>query len=684
MASQGEKSSGNEPGGGFNWRLLIPYLIVMIFLAYWMSTRENAGVHSLSYSAFKHQLQQGNVVEVTLQGQQITGLLKPGTKVAGAQSGGKAQGNGAAKSQNQSQSQNHGNAQSHNSSGSGQKQSNSGKAGQGNGNAQATATGNGGKPKGIPFTTTRPPLTDPQLLPLMQSHNVTIHAKTTGGSWWERLLVGTLPWILILGLLFYASWRMQQRMTGGQGGGGPFGVGKSRAKRFRKGSSNTTFDDVAGAENAKRDLHEIIDYLKDPQRYRTLGAKIPKGILLIGQPGTGKTLLAKAVAGEADVPFYSISGSEFIEMFVGVGASRVRDMFENAKREAPAVIFIDEIDSVGRARGTGLGGGHDEREQTLNQILSEMDGFEAHQTVVVLAATNRPDVLDSALLRPGRFDRKITMELPDKKARKAILAVHSRHVPLADDVDLEKIAGRTVGFAGADLENLVNEAALLAGRERRQTVDMAAFDRARDTIVLGQERDTILSDDEKRLVAYHESGHVLMASLLPHADPPDKVTIIPRGRALGATEQTQEEDRNNIRYSYALDWIGVMLGGRISEKLVFGEVSSGAEADLKQATRLARRMISQWGMNDTLGPVAFRHGEEHVFLGREMGHERDYSEHTARIIDDEVRKLIKNLEEKGEQLIQQHRDRLEALAERLLEKETLGTEEIAQITSGGS
>ncbi|HKJ07814.1 MAG TPA: ATP-dependent zinc metalloprotease FtsH [Gammaproteobacteria bacterium] len=679
MASQGDKSSGNEPSGGFNWRLLIPYLIVMIFLAYWMSTRENAGVESLSYSAFKHQLRQGNVIEVTLQGQEIQGLLKPGTKVAGAQSGGKSQqGNAPAKPQGQNS------GQIHSSGNSAHNQSGNGKAGTGNGKTQASGGRNGGKPKGIPFNTIRPPVSDPQLLSLLQSHNVTIHAKTTGGSWWERMLVGTLPWILILGLLFYASYRMQQRMTGGQGGGGPFGVGKSRAKRFRKDSSNTTFDDVAGAENAKRDLHEIIDYLKDPQRYRTLGAKIPKGILLIGQPGTGKTLLAKAVAGEADVPFYSISGSEFIEMFVGVGASRVRDMFENAKREAPAVIFIDEIDSVGRARGTGLGGGHDEREQTLNQILSEMDGFEAHQTVVVLAATNRPDVLDPALLRPGRFDRKVTMELPDRKARRAILAVHSRHVPLADDVDLEKIAGRTVGFAGADLENLVNEAALLAGRERRHTVDMAAFDRARDTIVLGQERDTILSDEEKRLVAYHESGHVLLASLLPHADPPDKVTIIPRGRALGATEQTQEEDRNNIRYSYALDRIGVMLGGRISEQLVFGEVSSGAEADLKQATRLARRMISQWGMNDTLGPVAFRHGEEHVFLGREMGHERDYSEHTARIIDDEVRKLIKGMEEKGEVLLKQHRDRLETLAERLLEKETLGTEEIAQITSGAS
>lgn len=657
MAAQADKPPANQPPRpSLNWRLVVGYLLVMLLLAYWMSTRQNAGIETLSYSAFKHQLLLGNVVEVTLKGQQIQGLLKPSaksTKRAGA-----AQPT----------------AQPPKSQAGTQKSANAPQRA----TQSATPKTHGRATKNIPFTTTRPPLADPQLLPLLEAHHVTVRAQTSGGSWWAQLLVGTLPWILILGVLFYASWRMQQRMTGGQGG--PFGVGKSRAKRYSKGISDTTFDDVAGAENAKRDLHEIIDYLKEPERYRVLGAKIPKGILLIGPPGTGKTLLAKAVAGEADVPFFSISGSEFIEMFVGVGASRVRDMFENAKREAPAVIFIDEIDSVGRARGTGLGGGHDEREQTLNQILSEMDGFDPHQTVVVLAATNRPDVLDSALLRPGRFDRKVTLDLPDRKARHAILAVHTRHVPLAEDVDLEKIAGRTVGFSGADLENLVNEAALLAGRERRDNVAMEAFDRARDTIVLGQERDTILSEEEKRLVAYHESGHVLMATLLPHADPPDKVTIIPRGRALGATEQSQEEDRNNIQYSYALDRIGVMLGGRISEKLVFGEVSSGAEADLKQATRLARRMVSQWGMNETLGPVAFRHGEEHVFLGREMAQERDYSEHTAQIIDDEVRKLIMSMEDKGEDLLKQHRAQLDALAARLLEKETLGPDEIRQLT----
>jgi len=521
-------------------------------------------------------------------------------------------------------------------------------------------------------------VSDPQLLTLLERHNVTIHAESTGGPWWERLLISLLPWVLILGLVFYGTWKIQQRMGAGQQGG-PFGIGKSRAQRFRKGLTQTTFRDVAGAENAKRDLHEIIDYLKEPQRYRALGAKIPKGILLTGPPGTGKTLLARAVAGEADVPFYSISGSEFIEMFVGVGASRVRDMFNNAKKEAPAVIFIDEIDSVGRARGTGLGGGHDEREQTLNQILAEMDGFQPHETVVVVAATNRPDVLDPALLRPGRFDRKVTMDLPDRKARRAILDVHARRLPLAEDVNLDLVAQRSVGFSGADLENLVNEAALLSGRDRKQEVDMEAFDRARDTIVLGQERDTALTDEQKQLTAYHESGHALLASLLPNADPPDKVTIIPRGRALGATEQTPGEDRKNIGYAYALDRIGVMMGGRLAEKLVFGEVSSGAEADLKQATQLARRMITQWGMNETLGPVAFRHGEDHVFLGREMAQEKDYSEHTAQLIDDEIRKLVGSVEADCEQVLREHREQLDALAQRLLEKETISAGEIREI-----
>jgi len=484
---------------------------------------------------------------------------------------------------------------------------------------------------------------------------------------------------MILGLLWYAGRRMQERAGGFGGAGGAFGFGKSTAKRFRRGETHVTFDDVAGLANAKRDLQEIAGYLKNPDHYRKLGAKIPKGILLMGPPGTGKTLLAKALAGESDVPFFSISGSEFIEMFVGVGASRVRDMFASAKKEAPAIIFIDEIDSVGRARGTGLGGGHDEREQTLNQILGEMDGFDPHEAVVVVAATNRPDVLDAALMRPGRFDRKIALDLPDKNARLAILNIHSREVPLAADVDLQRLAALTVGFAGADLENLINEAALLAGREDKSEVDMVCMMQARDKVVLGSEREMVIGDEEKKIVAFHESGHALAASLLPNADPLDKATIIPRGRSLGSTEQIPEEEHHNLRPSYLRDRIGVMLGGRAAEKVVFNEVSSGAEEDLKQVTRLARHMVTHWGMSEKIGPVAFRRGEEHIFLGREMAQQRDFSEHTAQTIDEEITSLVTGIEQEIVALLEKHRAQLDALAAALLEKETLEAAEIRAI-----
>ncbi len=529
------------------------------------------------------------------------------------------------------------------------------------------------------FETTLPPVQDPELISLLEKHEVEIHAVSGEANWLTKAMIGVLPWVLIIGLFWYGTRRMQKSLGGFGGPSGLFDFGKSRAKRFRQQDSDLSFDNVAGLENAKRDLYEIVGYLKDPQHYRKLGAKIPKGILLMGPPGTGKTLLAKAVAGEANVPFFSISGSEFIEMFVGVGASRVRDMFESARKEAPSIIFIDEIDSVGRARGTGLGGGHDEREQTLNQILGEMDGFDPHEAVVVLAATNRPDVLDSALLRPGRFDRKITLDLPDKKARRAILDIHAADVPLADDVDLDRIAALTVGFSGADLENLVNEAALLSGRENRETVNMATLLNARDKAVLGGKRELNLGDEEKNLVAHHEAGHALIASLLPTADPLDKVTIIPRGRSLGATEQIPEEEHYNLRQSYLRDRIGVMLGGRVAEQLVFGEVSSGAEEDLKQATRLARHMVTHWGMSEKLGPVAFRRGEEHIFLGREMTQQRDFSEHTAQIIDDEISDLLKDIEQNITTLLEQHRPELESLANALLDKETLEADEILAI-----
>lgn len=605
------------------------YLIWMVFLffvaQYWTNTQKEEQRQSLSYSEFKQKVSNDLVASVTLQGEKILGAY-------------------------------HG-------------------AGEGTGEGQISS----GEHRPSHFITIMPPVDDPELMPLLERHQVEIRARSTEAGPWTSVLIALLPWVLLIGLFMWAGRRMQERMGGIGGSGGAFGFGRSRAKRFERGESQVTFEDVAGLAGAKRDLQEIADYLKNPEHYRKLGAKIPKGILLMGPPGTGKTLLAKALAGESDVPFFSISGSEFIEMFVGVGASRVRDMFASAKKEAPSIIFIDEIDSVGRARGTGLGGGHDEREQTLNQILGEMDGFDPHETVVVLAATNRPDVLDAALLRPGRFDRKITLDLPDKNARMAILRIHSREVPLADDVDLERLSALTVGFSGADLENLINEAALLAGRDDKPAVDMFCMLQARDKVVLGSEREMVIGDEDKKLIAYHEAGHALAASLLPNADPLDKATIIPRGHSLGATEQIPEEEHHSMRASYLRDRIGVMLGGRVSEQVVFNEVSTGAEEDLKQATRLAQHMVTHWGMSDKLGPVAFRRGEEHIFLGREMAQQKDFSEHTAEIIDEEIVEMVRGIEKEVHALLAQHRDKLDALAAALLERETLEADEIQQI-----
>ncbi len=528
------------------------------------------------------------------------------------------------------------------------------------------------------FSTTKPMIYDDELMKILEQNNVTISAESQDNSWVNYMIIMVLPWVLILGYFFYIRKKLQGQMGGSMmgGSGGIFGVGKSRAKRFRRQKAGVTFNDVAGLDSAKQDLREIIDYLKAPEKFAKLGADIPKGILLMGPPGTGKTLLARATAGEAEVTFYSISGSEFIEMFVGVGASRVRDLFENAKRESPAVIFIDEIDSVGRVRGTGLGGGHDEREQTLNQILSEMDGFERNESVVVMAATNRPDVLDPALTRPGRFDRRITLELPQKGARKKILEIHTRHVPLAEDVDLENIAARTVSFSGADLKNLVNEAALLAGRQQKTQVDMEDFDKARDKILLGAEREEMINDDEKKVVAYHEAGHALVALLLPNTDPLQKVTIIPRGRSLGATEQIPEIERFNLKKDYLLDRIAVALGGRAAEKIVFDDITTGAAEDFRMVTRIARKMVCNWGMSERLGPIMFKQGEEHPFLGRELAQQKDFSEHTQQIIDEEIQKIIIEMEQKAESLIYDNRIKLDALAEALLENETLDKKQI--------
>ncbi|MEX1033114.1 MAG: ATP-dependent zinc metalloprotease FtsH [Cellvibrionaceae bacterium] len=527
------------------------------------------------------------------------------------------------------------------------------------------------------FTTVLPSVSDEELLPLLEDHDVSVNARSAQEPQWFQVLLSILPWLLILAFFIYTSRMLQQRMGGGKDGF--FGFSKSKARLFESTDHDVSFDDVAGAEDAKQDLQEIVDFLSEPEKFRKLGAKMPHGILLMGPPGTGKTLLAKATAHEAGVPFYSISGSEFIEMFVGVGASRVRDMFAEARRRAPALIFIDEIDSVGRVRGTGLGGGNDEREQTLNQVLAEMDGFSGEEAVVVLAATNRPDVLDAALLRPGRFDRKVTLELPQRNARRDILAVHTRKVPLASDVDLGEIAAITVGFSGADLANLVNEAALLTARNNGSEVSREDFNKAHDKVVMGSERRDLLNPSERQRTAIHESGHALVALVLPESDPLLQVSIIPRGRALGVTAQLPAEDRHNYSQSYLETRLSVMLGGRSAEKLVLGNISSGAANDLEQATRLAKMMVTQWGMSEVIGPVHFHIGNEHPFLGYELTQEKDFSEDTARKIDEEIYRIISEAEARTEKTLRENKAALQTLTNALLEKETLDKDAVDQL-----
>lgn len=526
-----------------------------------------------------------------------------------------------------------------------------------------------GQNEEILFSTVMPAVNDEQLLPLLQEHDVVVAAKSTQDPQWFHVLLSVLPWLLIIAFFIYSSRVMQQRMGGGKDG--ILGFAKSKARLFESKTTDVTFAEVAGAEGAKQELQELVDFLRDPQQFYRFGAKMPHGILLMGPPGTGKTLLAKATAHEAGVPFFSISGSEFIEMYVGVGASRVRDMFKEARRQAPALIFIDEIDSVGRMRGAGMGGGNDEREQTLNQVLAEMDGFAGDEAVVVLAATNRPDVLDPALLRPGRFDRKITMELPQQGARERILEVHTRNMPLAGDVDLLELAKMTVGFSGAELANFANEAALQAARSGAEKVARAHFNAAHDKIMMGSERRDMLSPVERQRTAVHESGHALIALLLPESDPLRQVSIIPRGRALGVTEQLPAEDRHNYPEPYLKTRLAVMLGGRCAEKLQLGSISSGAANDLEQATRLAKLMVTQWGMSDVIGPVHFRSGSEHPFLGYEITQEKDFSEATAQKIDEEVRRIIAEAEALTLKTLTDNRAALERLVERLLEVETL-------------
>tara|TARA_R110002124_G_scaffold13759_7_gene62657 strand:- start:256 stop:2136 length:1881 start_codon:yes stop_codon:yes gene_type:complete len=526
----------------------------------------------------------------------------------------------------------------------------------------------GGSDKPKTFHTVIPPTTDTNLLPILETNNVTIFAKSSADPQWLSILLGIVPWLLIIAFFIYSSRMLQQKMGGKDGF---MGFSKSKARLFETKDNEIGYDDVAGVEGAKQDLEEIINYLKKPDEFNKLGAKMPRGILLMGPPGTGKTMLAKATAHEAGVPFFSISGSEFIEMFVGVGASRVRDMFKEARDKAPALIFIDEIDSVGRVRGTGLGGGNDEREQTLNQILAEMDGFSGDEVVVVLAATNRPDVLDPALLRPGRFDRKVTFELPQQNARIKILKVHTRKVPIDLNFDYKELASMTVGFSGADLANLVNEAALCAARKKADTVTRDDFNQAHDKIIMGSERKDLLNPSERKRTAVHESGHAIAALFLPNSDPLRKVSIIPHGRALGATEQIPVEDRHNYTQSYLQTRLSVMLGGRVAEKIVLDDISSGASNDLEQATHLARMMVTQWGMSDAIGPIHFKVGSEHPFLGYEIQQEKDFSEKTATTIDQEIYKIIKEAEQTTFAILLQHRDDLNRLVEELLHKETL-------------
>ncbi len=506
---------------------------------------------------------------------------------------------------------------------------------------------------------------------------VTFH-KEEGGTLWTPLVTFALPMVFLL-VMFYLFMKQLQ-----SGGGKAMSFGKSRARLLSEAQNKITFADVAGIDEAKDEVEEIIAFLKDPKKFQRLGGRIPKGVLMMGPPGTGKTLLARAIAGEAGVPFFSISGSDFVEMFVGVGASRVRDLFEQGKKNAPCIIFIDEIDAVGRHRGAGLGGGHDEREQTLNQLLVEMDGFESNEGVIIIAATNRPDVLDPAILRPGRFDRRITVPRPDIRGREGILAVHTKKVPLGTDVNLGILAAGTPGFVGADLENLVNEAALLAARLDKDQVSMSDFELAKDKVIMGTERRSmVMSEEERRTTAWHEAGHTLIGSLVPGNDPVHKVSIIPRGAALGVTMFLPTEDRHTMTRDQALARIAMALGGRIAEEIVFSDITTGAQDDIKRATRLAQAMVKKLGMSEKMGPLAYGEEEESVFLGREMAaHHEGYSDETAREIDREVRLIVESQYERARKLILEHRDKLDRLALALIERETLDSEEIRAALDG--
>ncbi len=518
---------------------------------------------------------------------------------------------------------------------------------------------------------------DNELIPLLKSKNIKIIVKPENqNSWITSFLISWLPFLVLIVLWIVFLKQLQP-------GNKPFSFVRSRAKLIKEGDTKVTFNDVAGIEEVKEELQDIVEFLKNPQKFTKLGARIPKGILLVGPPGTGKTLLAKAVAGEAGVPFFSISGSDFVEMFVGVGAARVRDLFAQAKTHAPCIVFIDEIDAVGRQRGAGLGGGHDEREQTLNQLLVEMDGFDTNEGIVVLAATNRPDILDPALLRPGRFDKQVIVPPPDLNGREAILKLYAKKFKIDESIDFRALAKSTPGFTGADLENMLNEAALIAAKKGKEKVETDDLEEAKDKIIMGKERKgLVLNEEERKIIAYHEAGHALVAYYLPDPDPVHKISIIPRGQALGVTQQLPLDDRHIYTEDYILKKITVLLGGRVSEEIVFNKVSSGAQDDLKKATQIARKMVCTWGMSKRLGPLTFGRSEEHIFLGKELFQIKDFSEETARIIDEEIKNIILNCYEKAKTIITQYLNKLHKVAQALLEEETLDAEKFKLLLEG--
>jgi len=615
-----ESQKPDRPQRRFSINIRTLAILFLIILVPWLWTMFQNGGQQISYSQFINSVEEDQVAEVTISGDEISGSMKSPVAIPAA----------------------------------------------GNGDESAEVT---------EFTTYIPEFAGEGLMATLRDHKVDITVNPQSDIAWWTILINVLPFIFLIGIGYMIFQRMQ-----GQGSA-IFNMRQSGAKRYQHDDQRTSFDDVAGCQGAKRELREVIEFLKEPHKFERLGGEIPLGVLLVGPPGTGKTLLARAVAGEADVPFFNITGSDFMEMFVGVGASRVRDLFEKAKQAAPSIVFIDELDSIGRRRGAGLGGGHDEREQTLNQLLSELDGFEPNTNVIVMGASNRPDILDPALLRPGRFDRRITVNMPTMKDRKAILEIHSQDKPLADDVDLEKIARGTPGFSGADLENVLNEAALLAARKDKEAIENEDIEQARDKVMMGLKRESLaLTDEECELLAYHEAGHAVVAAVLDHADPIHKVTIVPRGKAMGVTQQLPEKDRYLYNKEYMLDRLAVVMGGRASEELHFDTATSGAENDLKQAKKMVRKMVLDWGMSEQFKNVAFGGGGgEQVFLGEEIAQRRDYSETTAREVDEEVKSILNHAFQRAKDTLKEHREGLDQVVERLLDVEEIPGEDVLQI-----